>query len=89
MDGDRLPGEVEGRRLIKERLDVSGRGVGVVANSPRSLIKERLDVSGRGVGVVAISPRSFTTCDQRRICESSALQIQLIEKKRTGLRTGT
>ena len=37
MDGDRLPGEVEGRRLIKERLDVSGRGVGVVAISPRSL----------------------------------------------------
>ena len=36
MDGDRLPGEVEGRRLIKERLDVSGRGVGVVAISPRS-----------------------------------------------------
>jgi hypothetical protein len=65
VDGDRLPGEVEGRRLIKERLDVSGRGVGVVANSPRSLIKERLDVSGRGVGVVAISPRSFTTCDQK------------------------
>ena len=36
MEGDRLPGEVEGRRLIRERLDVSGRGVGVgvVAISP-------------------------------------------------------
>ena len=40
MDGDRLPGEVEGRRLIRERLDVSGRGVGVgvVAISPDLLV---------------------------------------------------
>jgi hypothetical protein len=75
VDGDRLPGEVEGRRLIKERLDVSGRGVGVVANSPRSLIKERLDVSGRGVGVVAISPRSFTTA-----CDQEDLWVQLRQK---------